>query len=110
MRWVSNDPGDSDVTPPGGDVSQTRQDQSSGAFCSPDHPLETPRGVLEHSGVMFWDNSVVDGRDAVWPSGTSSASAVQGVLPESPPVSGDGGQGASATTVVWPMFGWKQFS
>lgn len=61
MRWVSNDPGGSDFTPPGVDVSQTWQDQSSGAFFSPDHPLETRRSVLEHSEVMFWGNSIVEG-------------------------------------------------
>lgn len=96
MRWVSNDPGGSDFTPPGVDVSQTWQDQSSGAFLSPDHPLETRRSVLEHSEVMLWDNSVLEGsqdRDAVCSSGTSSARAVQGMLPDTPPVRGDGVEG-----------------
>lgn len=102
MRWVSNDPGGSDFTPPGVDVSQTWQDQSSGAFFSPDYPLETRRSVLEHSEVMFWEtfpqqhcrrSSGSKGRDAVWPSGTSSACAVQGMLPDTPPVRGDGVKG-----------------
>lgn len=51
----------------------------------PDHPLETRHSVLEHSEVMFWDNSIVEGPRHLM--------VEMLLLPDTPPASGDGVKG-----------------